>query len=310
MTLLILFVAIAGAYGLTRVERKRDVPWLPPQLETLIAAEAGYAAAPVDEPPAPLAPHGTAGGNIPVPVRPTPPKPGPAKPDPAAAQSLVPIEAQTTVAPKKGEISTAVVLKIGPDGTYLRWAGYDPGSFVTIAELMATAAENPEFQLVIAPDRKTPWKYVHWALELARDSGITDVGIGVTALAGTTAVPEMQMFATPQSNTPYESDPDFPEIRVEVTIGAEGKPQWTVNDKAATVRQELFAAVGEVNTEYAEMMQDGDYARSPAKTPWLVVAGPEIPAKDVIQTLAAIRMAAVYTVRFGGEFPPNPGLSK
>jgi biopolymer transport protein ExbD len=302
MTLLILIVAVAGAYGLAQVERKRDVPWLPPQLETLIAA------IPPDGMVEPVAPHGTTGGASPVPV---PPKPTPRSPEPAVAHSLVSIEAKAAVAPKSGDMDTVVTLKIGPDGTYLRWGSYDPGSLVMVFGFLKKAASaNPDFQLVIAPDKATPWKYVYWAMELARESGVHDVGLGVTAMEDKTALPGMQIYAAPQPKDPYLPNPDFPEIRVVVTIKADGKPSWTVDGKEVTGRQELYSTAGGINSEYAEMLDDADYARNPSNTHWLVVAGPEIPAKDVIQTLAALRQASIYTVRFGGEFPPNPGLAK
>ena len=75
-------------------------------------------------------------------------------------------------------------------------------------------------------------------------------------------------------------------------------------------RDELISLVSDLNSDMADTHDDPDYARDPAKTPWVVTAPGTMAAGHVLVTLDALRQAAIYTVRFGGEFPTPPGEKK
>ncbi len=318
LTALILVLLIAGIFGYSKLDGKRDVPWLPARLVALMPGGAPgtpVAAAP-DAAVVPPAGGGAAqvpaaqpppGGEVQDPDDPATALKGPPDPPRADEGKFIRLERIVPMTPVP-EDDSAIILKISADGSSFRWAGFDPGSLKMVAKLARErAVEAPDTRVVVVPDEQTPWQFVYWAFEILRAAGFTDTAIGV--------LPEgemrgrLAMLLLPVSKETYVENPDAPEIKVTVARNAAGKPVYTLNGKECVTRQDLYKAAGETNSEYAELV-DGDYAKDPGKTPWLFIAPPDITAGEAVRGLAAIRMAAVYSYRLGGEFTANPGLGE
>jgi hypothetical protein len=201
-----------------------------------------------------------------------------------------------------GDMSLAIV-SIYADGK-LRWGGHSGISYATIADLCKKNSGNKDFTLIIAPDHKTPWKYVYWAMQAAQENGVHRVGIGATPIYDSKKTLLVQL-PVPRPTEEYVENPDIPTIKVSIEEDKTGNIEYTIGPDAGTGLQAFFNAVGSMNTEYAEFIS-GDYSRDVNKTPWVLIAGPEAKSGAVCRSLDAMRAAAIYTVRFGGEFPARP----
>lgn len=305
-TILALVAVVLLIWGGSQVDWTRNVPHYPPDFAVVYGVDLGTGM------PAALA-------QVPRPNQPKPnqPKPPTRQPevvpeDPEPGEggetritwlTLQPVTAQH--APQvedTGDMNLAIVSVYG-DGK-LRWGGHSGISYATIADMCQKNAANAKFKLIIAPDHKAPWKYVYWAIEAARENGVTNIGIGATPIYDDKKNLLVELKA-PQPTEAYVENPDSPEIKVNIEEDKTGNIEYSIGPQAGTGLQALFGAVGAMNTEYAEFIS-GDYSRNVNTTPWVLVASPDTNSGAVIRTLDAIRAAAVYTVRFGGEFPDRP----
>jgi biopolymer transport protein ExbD len=304
-TILILIVAVVGIWASTLEDWRRDVPHYPPDFAAVYGLAVGT------------------GMPAPTPVQPRPkpgPKPPAERPDVAVPDDPdVPEEGNTevrikdiTLQPVSGQPTRPVadsgdesmaILRVYPDGK-LRWGGLDAGSYEMVGKLCSESSSIEDFSLVIVPDHKTPWKYVYWAMEVARENGVYNVGLGVTPTWDEKRTLLAQLL-TPLPKEDYVENPDCPTIEVLMEEDKTGNIDYTVFRDAVTGWRALFPIISGYNGEYAEIV-DVNYARDPSKTPWVVTALPETSSGAVLRTLEVIRQAAIYTIRFGGEFPARP----
>jgi len=306
MLFLLVLVGVA-IWGGLKIDRKRDVPHYPPGYLAVhgVAVGTGVVAQVPDKPVKP---------NVRPPPRNNQPGSGGSGGAPRAGGeiriskadlTLQPVTPKSTLSVTQGEEQEFGLLKIKKDGE-LRWRGFAVGSFEMVGTLCAEAARNDKFLLVIAPDHETPWKYVYWAMEAARKNGLYNVGLGVTPIYSANPKRDLlAMLKAAQPREPYVENLDAPELRVLVEVERNGGVSYNVYDQVAESTNDLMRHLGGFNTEYAEMV-DANYSRDPSKTPWVVVASPDTPTGAVLRCMDAIRQTAIYTVRFGGEFPDPP----
>ncbi|MHC4470690.1 MAG: ExbD/TolR family protein [Planctomycetota bacterium] len=302
LTLLILLVIVGGVAGLSRIEpQKTRAGVVPPELLRFISAHTGA----------------RMGGE-------------PAKPDPGSPDTGLdtpppeddgPVDVRITDLNLQG-LSVAVtkpvedpgtgdfaVIRIGAEGE-LRWGGINAGSYDMIAKLFKENYQlyGDDFQAIITPDQSAPWQYLYWTIECAREAGLKKVGLGVTP--GTDE--EGTLLAMYELQLPVgevKLPEEMVQLEVEIKVGDGDLPAYDVFGQKAKSRQELFAKCSSFNGDYADEF-GGDYARDASKTPWVIVAPPLMDSGTVLRALEALRLAAVYTVRFGGEFPTRPGKKR
>lgn len=319
---LIVVATVAGVVALTWVERTAPGPRKPRRPPRPGARSAPAVPAPRPGRPEPAeAPGGSSPGR-PAPEKPKPPptQTGPAGEIRVREFPLVRVNSSVTRPVKDTGDNRFVLLAIMEDGR-LRWGGTVLGaSYAMLGDMMRKAAEVRDFRLVIVTPPRTPWKYVYWALEEARKAGVADVGLGVNPSHDDERT-LLAMIRTPPPKGPVVLPEGMEELRVEV-VDEDGEIYYLFEKEDATSARGLYQALGKptrthvtedgerkaVSPNAAYALKYGvDYARDPAKTPWVVVADPEIPTHKVIKALEAIRLSAIYTVRFGGEFPSPPG---
>ncbi len=280
----------------------RNVHHYPPELERVFVLSVDTD---VTAPPAP-APKSRP--DQPKPPRQEPPADGSGQPGPAGEIRITDLQLQPVTGNQTRPVDNSdedklVVLRVYPDGR-LRWGSFTAGSYEIIGDMCKNAAMIDGFTLIIAPDHKTPWKYVYWAMQVAQENGVYNVGIGVTP----TWDEERNLLAqlkTPLPETEYVEDPNVPELELIIDEDKTGNVEYTLLTEAGTGLSALYKAVGDQNSEYAEFI-DGNYTRDVSKNPWVLVAPPDVRSGAVCRTLDVIRACAVYTVRFGGEFPARP----
>ena len=309
-TVLALILVAAGIGGSIYWENigggwTEKVPHYPPEFAQVYGLTIGTGAPAI---PAPM----------PQPDKPKPPtrkppvnKPPTEQPEPAAGDEeiritdlqLQPVTGTQTRPVDGSDEDRLTVLRVYPDGR-LRWDSFTAGSYEIVGDLCKRASEIEGFTLIIAPSHKTPWKYVYWAMQVAQENGIYNVGIGVTP-NWDEKKNLLAQLKTPLPQTEYVEDPDCPEIKLSIEEDKTGNVEYTLLTDAGTGLSQLYKAVGTLNTEYAEFI-DGNYTRDVSKNPWVVIAPPDTNSGAVCRTLDVIRACAVYTVRFGGEFPARP----
>jgi hypothetical protein len=202
-----------------------------------------------------------------------------------------------------------VVVRIGREGE-LKWGGFRAGSYDMVGKLFVDnlSLYKDRFTAIVVPDHMTPWQYVYWALEAARDSGIEKIGLG--ANPGTdedgTLLAMLEVHLTKDDIVLAE---DMVGLEVVLTETEDDRVAYTVFDQPAESLSDLYPLVSGFNAEYAEEFGE-DYSREVSMTPWVLKAPPLMASGRVLVTLDALRQAAIYTVRFGGEFPPRPGKKR
>jgi hypothetical protein len=217
--------------------------------------------------------------------------------------ALQPVSGQPTRPVEDTGGDEIALLYVYPDGK-LRWGGLDAGSYAVVGNLCKQNSTNKDFSLVIVPHWKTPWKYVYWAMQVAQENGVYNVGIGVTPTWDKKRTLLAQLL-TPLPKEEYVEDLDCPTIEVFMEEDKTGNIEYTVLSEAVTGWKAVFPIISGLNGEYAEIV-DGNYSRDASKTPWIIIAPPETKTGSVCRTLEVTRSAAIYTVRFGGEFPARP----
>ncbi len=306
-TVLAILAVVLGVFLTSQVDWTRDVPHYPPDFAQVYGVAVGTGA------PAP--------GPIPgqPAVKPKPPaqQPDAVPPradDPEVAEDgsgrvritdlvLQPVSGQPTRPVEDTGGDDIAILRVTRNGK-LRWGGLDAGSYEIVGKLCKESSAIEGFSLVIVPDWKTPWKYVYWAMEVARENGVYNVGIGVTPTYDEKRTLLVQLL-TPQPKEEYVENADIPTIEILMEDDKTGNIEYTVLADAVTGWKAVFPIISSLNGEYAEFI-DQDYSRDASKTPWVIIAPPDTRCGSICRTLEVTRSAAIYTVRFGGEFPPRP----
>jgi biopolymer transport protein ExbD len=189
----------------------------------------------------------------------------------------------------------------------VRVGGIDLGSWdFNVKTIRKKAQENPKAHFVLVPDRTVPWQYVYWLVEALRDAGVTKIGIGGYPDYDTegTLLAEIEVQLPPAGVEPTLPD-GMVQLDIVLSMNDEGKTTYEVFGSEASGLADLFTLVSSYNGDYADEFGK-DYARDAGKTPWVLKAPSTMGTGHVLVTLDAVRRAAVYTVRFGGEFPPPP----
>jgi len=301
MVLVILLVA-GGIAGLSQVDFHRDVPHYPP----------GYA--------------DMVGGNTPVPIGPgraTPPDRGdqPLPPDPEPEPEtdeirirnvkLTKLSSEGTTPVTDPDDGTLVRIDLYQDGKF-RFRGIDLGDWdFLVASVRQKVSQTPNAHIVIIPDRMCPWQYVNWVMEIARDAGVTKIGIGgyPDGDEEKTLLVELAVSLLPKGvEVMLPSGMDELDVTIKEKAGGKGTTYEVYGQDAAGL-YDLYTLVSSFNGDYADEYSL-EYSKDVSKSPWVVTAPPKMATGHVLVTLDAIRRAAVYTVRFGGEFPPPPGKGK
>jgi biopolymer transport protein ExbD len=314
LTVLIVLFVVGSIVGLSRVDFTVDKQRFPPDY--------GLLAAMGDMPPGPWggvdpnAKPKVAPGNQPDQAdQPDQPDPGPSdEPDDGTNEirikgmQLTRLSPEATKQVMRRDSDDFVILKLDKEGSP-NLDGVDLGDYALLDEkLMSTAAGAMELDLVIVPEEATPWQYVYWTLEAARKYGVTKVRIGGYPSYDDekTLLVALDVPLVP-SDAEVELNEDMVELVIEVTLDADGKTtRYTVFEEEAAGLNGVFQKASSFNGDYADEF-GVDYSRDPSKTPWVVTAPGTTPTGRVLRAMDAVRQAAIYSVRFGGEFPPPPG---
>jgi len=304
-TVLAIIAVILAILGTSQVDWTRDVPHYPPDFAVVYGLATGTGAPVVPE-------------EAPQPDRPKPPrqKPPAEKPPTEVPEDstegeeiritdlqLQPVTGKQTRAVDNSDEDKLAILRVYPDGR-LRWGGFTAGSYEIIGDMCKNAAMIDGFTLIIVPAHTTPWKYVYWAMQVAQENGVYNVGIGVTPNWDEKRNLLAQL-KTPLPQAKYVEDPDCPQLELFIEEDKTGNVEYTLLSDAGTGLNALYKAIGAQNTEYADFIS-GDYSRDVTKNPWLLNVPPETRSGAVCRTLDVIRACAVYTIRFGGDFPARP----
>jgi len=176
-----------------------------------------------------------------------------------------------------------------------------------VSSVQKKLREIPDAHIVVVPDRMVPWQYVYWLMDVIRESGATKVGLGgyPDYDEKKTLLVELEVALVP-ADTEVELPEGMTELVVELVKVEEGTGHYLVFEEQAEGLAALYPLVSGYNAEYADEY-GAAYTKDPAKTPWVLKAPATMATGQVLVTLDAIRRAAVYTVRFGGDFPPPPG---
>lgn len=304
MVLIILLVAGSIA-GLSQVDFTRDVPHYPP----------GY--------------MGDGDGA----VRVTHVPPGD-QPDPEPGQQPDPEDEPATDPSDENEIRIRNVklTKLSPegvttvldpgDGTLVRidldsegavlFGGINLGDWEFLATAVRRKLEQvPNAHIVVVPDRLVPWQNVHWVMDVAREAGATKIGL----CGFPDGDPEENLLAELEIMLlPKDGEATLPDGMDELEISIFDKTDdkgvtYDVYGQDAADLGDLYSHVSSFNGDYAD--EYGlEYAKSASKTPWVIKAPATIATGHVLVLLDAVRRAAVYTVRFGGDIPARPGKDK
>ena len=300
MVVIILFVGGTIA-GLSRVDFTRDVPHYPPGYEELMGG-------------------GTPVAHLPGPSRNDPSgarKPDQPKPEPEPADTdeirirnvkLTKLSSEGTTPVTDPGDGTFVRIDIYKDGLF-RYGGFDVGDWSLLAvTIRKKLRKTKDAHIVIVPDRMCPWQYVYWVMDLVREAGATKVGIGgyPDYDEKKTLLAEIEVSLLPKDVEVVLPD-GMDEVGITISAKADGKgATYDVYGQDAEGLADLFTLVSSFNGDYADEFGP-EYTRDVAKTPWVVAAPGTMATGHVLVTLDAIRRAAVFTVRIGGDLPPPPG---
>ena len=299
--LLIVLICAGGAFGASRVDWTRDVPYYPPEV---VASMGGIGMPSLGGMPGerPGVGDGGGGGGLSIPE----------PPDDEGEENvhihdltLTRINSDTCQVVDDPGDQTMVLIRVDKEGA-LRWGGIAAGGYDAVADLLGKNAAMEGFRVVVVPDEMAPWQYVYWLLELAREKGVYDVAIGVTPATADTDGTLLAAMATPLPSGEVKIPSDMVELEIALKWAEDGSLLYTVFDQEAEDRQKLYNKIGSYNFDYADEF-GGEYCKDVNNTPWVVIAPPDMPTGEVLNALEAARHAAVYTVRFGGEFPSRPG---
>jgi hypothetical protein len=317
LTVLIVLFVVGSIVGLSRVDFHRDVPRFPPDYAEM-ASIGGIPPGPWGQADPNAMPPKVAPGNQPdQPDQPDPPADEPSD-EPDGTEEiridqvrLTRLSPDATTQVMRRDTDDFVILRLDKEGSP-NLDGLELGDFALLGDkLMSTAAGAMALDLVIVPDESTPWQYVYWTLEMARKYGLTKVRIG-----GYPAYDDKKTLLTAldvplvPSDAEIEMAEDMVELVVEVTLADDGKTSnYTVFEEKVAGLNGLFGKASSFNGDYADEF-GLEYSKNPVNTPWVVVAPGTIGAGRVLRAMDALRQAAIYTVRFGGEFPTPPGEKK
>ncbi len=310
MVLLILFVC-GSTYGLSLVDFSRpELPHYPP----------GYADMMAGGQPVPIGPGPVVGDNGGQPEQPDGPGDEPAD-EPEESDDvrirnpdilLTKVSPEGTLAVTDPGDGSLVRIEIDKEGG-VRFLGINLGDWDFLQNTVRKRLADVEnAHVVIIPHQKTPWQYVHWIMDIVREQGVTKIGLG--------AYPDFDdeknlLYEVPVLLMPADGEvkllEDMVEIEVVLSPADDGKGvKYVVFGDAVENQGELFNKVSSINGDYADEFEKEYDTKSVTQTPFVVKADAKLYAGHVILTLNTIRRAAVYSVRFGGEFPPAPGKGK
>jgi biopolymer transport protein ExbD len=302
LTVLIVVFVVAATWGVSQIDWTKDVPFAPPDIPP---GHLGYTAPPQ---PADIAPPpDQPGGERPRITAPD--QPGPEEPRPDISEPA-PVEPPKPPPPPKPEVQLpdidskhampiptekVVPITIKKDGE-LRSGGVNLGSYTMVS---ARVSYDMGATTVIYAHKDAPWKLVYWAIQAAQQGGSNRMGLAFR-IGRRTA---MMVIDLPE--TELRLNPDMPELPVELTTDDVGAYVFKVFDWEGTDLEAFGEMVGGFNNEYA-LEFGGDYARDPAKSPWVFRADPDLPVSKAMEVLAMVRDQAVYSVRLSEDFPDRP----